>query len=119
MPDVMQQLDMSRFFPSVVQAVPAKDRIVFAYMNDGSIRRFDMKPLIESGGVFEPLRNPEVFASAITVLNDTVAWDLDGNRDPAACIDIDPFILFEQPAVHDPLAEGESVRASKSSEYMS
>lgn len=111
MPDVVQQLDLSRFFPSVVQALAAEDRIVFAYMNDGSVRRFDMKPLIESGGVFEPLRNPEVFASAITVLNDTVAWDLEGNRDPTTCIDIDPLALFEQPIVRDPLAEGESARA--------
>ena len=101
MSQVMQHLDMSRFFPSVVQAVAAENWIVYAYLNDGSVRRFDMNPLIESGGVFEPLRNPETFTSAITVLNDTVAWDLNGNRDPTACIDLDPFMLFEQPIVSD------------------
>lgn len=35
-----------RFYPEVYQAVAGKDYTVYAYMNDGSVRKFDVKPLI-------------------------------------------------------------------------
>lgn len=47
-----------------------------------------------------------VFSECLTVLNNTFAWDLDGNRDPAACIDLDPCELYKScPVVEDPLKE--------------
>ena len=96
-------LDMTRFFPQVLQAVPTDDFGVYAYMNDGSVRFFDVKPLIRPGTVFEPLKDIEYFKSKLTIINDTVAWDAGGNRDPYKCVDLDPFVLFEQPMVADPL----------------
>ena len=90
---------MDMIFPKVLQAIPAKDYTVLAYMNDGTIRKFDAKPLIKKGGVFSPLADVETFAKTLTVLNDTVAWDLSGRRDPADCIDIDPFTIQAQTAV--------------------
>lgn len=93
------QLDTSIFFPCVLQAVATDDFQVYAYFNDGSVRLFDVKPLIQSGTVFEPLRDIEVFRSALTVLNDTVAWDFSGKRDGSDCIDLDPEMLFDLPAV--------------------
>ena len=39
----------------------------------------------------------------MTVLNGTVAWDLEGNRDETRCIDIDPFTVYDSPVVKDPL----------------
>ena len=98
-----QELDMTRFWPKVVQAVPTDEYGVYAYFNDGSVRFFDTKPLIKSGTVFEPLLDIEVFKSKLTVMNGTVAWDIDGLRDTRKCIDIDPLVIFEQPAVEDPL----------------
>lgn len=44
------------------------------------------------------------FRNALTVMNDTVAWDLLGCFDPANCIDIDPFTVAECEAVSDPLS---------------
>ena len=35
-----------RFYPEVYQAVAGKDYTVYAYMNDGSVRKFDVKTLI-------------------------------------------------------------------------
>lgn len=36
----------------------------------------------------------------------TVAWDIDGTRDPHTCIDLDPCDLYEScPVVEDPLKE--------------
>ncbi len=59
--------------------------------------------MIEQGGVFHQLRDKAFFVSRLTVLNDTVAWDLTGEHDPSQCIDIDPFTVAECPTAADPL----------------
>ena len=33
-----------RFYPEVYQAEAGKDYTVYAYMNDGGVRKFDVKP---------------------------------------------------------------------------
>ena len=93
----------NKMFPVVVQAVAGDDYTVFAYLNDGTIRKVSVKNLIEQGGVFEKLKNPEFFRNALTVMNDTVAWDLSGHFDPTNCIDLDPFMIAECEVVEDPL----------------
>ena len=40
---------------SVVQAIPREDHTVYAYFNDGSVRRADIKPIIAKGGIFARL----------------------------------------------------------------
>ena len=91
-------------YSTVVQAVPGSDFTVYAYYSDGTVRLADIKPLIARGGVFAPLADESVFRSRITVLNDAVAWDLEGNRDETACIDLDPGKMYrESPVVDDPL----------------
>lgn len=45
--------------PKVTQAVAGEDYTVYAYFHDGTVRRFDAKPLIEQGGVFLPLRDED------------------------------------------------------------
>ncbi len=70
-------------------------------MNDGAMRALNMKPLIENGGVYEPLKDPEIFQKKLTVIGYTVAWDLDGSRDEYRCIDVDPFVVFNSPVVDD------------------
>lgn len=94
-------LDTRHFFPEVFQVVPGEDYAVYAYMNDGAVRLFNAKPLIDKGGVFEPLKDKELFHKALTVIGNTVAWDLEGNRDEYRCIDIDPFEIYESPIVTD------------------
>ena len=95
-------IDMENFWPSVVQVVPTDNHEVYAYFNDGSIRLFDLKPLLKSGTVFEPLRDLSTFKEKLTVINGTVAWDMGGNRDPKKCVDIDEFSLFSQDPVEEP-----------------
>ncbi|MCL2810870.1 MAG: DUF2442 domain-containing protein [Clostridia bacterium] len=96
-------LNMTYFWPRVLQAVPTDEYQVYAYFNDGSVRLFDVKPLIKPGTVFAPLENLSFFKNKLTVINHTVAWDVGGNRDPSACVDLDPLVLFQQPIVADPL----------------
>lgn len=95
-------LDFRYFYPEVFQAVAGKDYIVYAYLNDGSIRKVDIKPLLVGDcGVFEPLKDKDIFKNTITVIGNTIAWDLTGNRNEYDCIDIDPFFVFESPTVAD------------------
>lgn len=84
---------MENIFPAVVQAVAGEDYTVFAYMVNGTIKQYDAKPLISKGGIFEKLRDKDFFVERLTVLNDTVAWDISGDRDPSECIDIDLFTI--------------------------
>lgn len=92
--------------PKVIQAVAGPDYSVYIYFHDGTIRLLDTSSLIENGGVFAPLRNEDFFRSRLTVINDTVAWDIDGTRDPCTCVDLDPCELYEScPVVEDPLKE--------------
>ena len=92
--------------PKVIQAVAGPDYTVYAYFHDGTVRLFDARSLLEKGGVFFPLRDEEFFRTRLTVLNDTVAWDIDGTRNPKTCVDLDPCEMYETcPIVDDPLRE--------------
>lgn len=54
--------------------------------------------------VFRSLKDIHVFLDTCTVLNDTLAWDIDRNRDNTTCLDIDPDMLYELPAVEEKIA---------------
>jgi hypothetical protein len=98
------KLDFTYFSPQVLQVVPTDDYKIYAYFNNGSIKLLDVKPMIKPGTVFEPLADIDFFKSKATVINDTVAWDIGGGRDPSKCLDLDPFVIFKLPDVDDPLA---------------
>ena len=92
------------FMPAVVQAVPGDNFTVYAYCSDGAVRLVDVKPLIALGGVFAPLADLNFFRDRLTIL-----WDITGDRDPTACVDLDADQIFAKaPIVADPL---ESKRA--------
>ena len=99
----MTNLDTKHFWPKVVQVLPTDNFEVYAYLNDGSVRLYDVKPLLKKNTVFESLMDIQVFKSKLTIINDTIAWDMGGNRDQCKCIDIDPFTIFEKEPVADPL----------------
>ena len=90
-----------RFYPEVYQAVAGNNYTVYAYLNDGSVREFDVKPLIKQGGIFKRIEDETIFKNTLTVLNGTVAWDIAGNRNKYECIDIDPMTIFKCPVVPD------------------
>ena len=52
-------LDLQYFFPEIYQAVPGKNYTVYAYVNDGSVRKFDAKPFLEK--YFFPIYNGFLF----------------------------------------------------------
>ena len=55
-------------------------------------------------GVFRALRDMEIFINRCGIMNDTLAWDIAGNGDPTACIDIDPDTLYTLDAIEDRLS---------------
>ena len=91
------------FWPVVLQVIPTDNFEVYAYLNDGSVRLYDVKPLLKENTVFEPLMDLQTFKNKLAVINDTIAWDMGGNRNEYKCIEIDPFTVYEKPQVADPL----------------
>ena len=76
------------YLATVVQAVPGDDFTVYAYFSDGTVR----------------LADPSFFRERLTVMNDAVAWDVSGSRDPYTCIDLDPCQMYDSACpVADPL----------------
>lgn len=72
------------------------------YFVDGKIKLFDANELVEQG-IFKQLKDKRRFKEACTVINDTLAWDLSGKRDPYECLDLDPEELYKKcPEVKDP-----------------
>ena len=91
------------YMPEVIQVIPRNDFKVYVYFDDGSIKLYDAKKIINKG-VFQKLQNIEIFKNTCTVLNGTLAWDLNGNYDESECLDIDPFTIYEYyPDVDEPL----------------
>lgn len=93
------------YYPEVVQAIAGNNRTIYIYFSDGHISKYNMNPLIQRGGIFKKLENDIFFRNNLTVMNGTAAWDLTGHHDPAQCIDIDPFVLYDAEKVSDPLEE--------------
>lgn len=90
-------------FPKIVQVVPTREYTVYVYFEDGKIVCYNVKPLLEKE-VFSVLREIECFIETCTIMNDTLAWDISGNRDNARCIDIDPDTLYMLDAVKEKIA---------------
>ena len=55
------------YMPEVVQviATPVRDYQIILYFDDGSIRQFDVAPLLD-GPVFQPFKDVELFRHALT-----------------------------------------------------
>ena len=91
-------------FPEVVKVKPNDDYTVYVYFSDEKIVCYDLKPLLEKN-VFRKLKEKDIYMDTCTILNDTLAWDISGNRDENSCIDINPEILYELEAIDEMIAE--------------
>ena len=78
---------MSNIKYIVVKVKPEDEYMLLVDFADGSQKRFDVKPLIERGGVFEKLRDKEFFNNVKTG-RDTVVWD--------DVLDIAPESLYDK-----------------------
>lgn len=87
-------------FPKIVQVVPTEKYTVYVYFEDGKIVCYNVKPLLNKES-FIILRELEYFIKSCTIMNDTLAWDVSGNKNNTTCIDIDPDTLYELDAVKE------------------
>lgn len=87
------------YFPEIVQVIPNDDYTVTVFFSDGKIVLYDVKPLLGKG-IFQVLQDKHIFIDRCTIMNDTLAWDIENNNDPSNCIDIDPDTLYELDAVN-------------------
>ncbi len=94
---------MTDYFPTVVQVIPKENYTVLVFFDDGKITLYDAADLIKKG-IFTKLQDISIFMDTCTVMNGTLAWDIDGRRNASECLDIDPFMLYEQPAVNGNIA---------------
>lgn len=90
-------------YPAIDQVVPFNDYTVYVYFEDEKIVCYDVKPLLGKP-VFLKLQNYQFFHDRCTIINDTLAWDVTGNRDPSQCINIDPDTLYELDVVAERIA---------------
>lgn len=90
------------YMPEVIQVIPTDDFNVYVYFDDGSIKLYDASEDIKKG-IFTVLKDVKKFKECCTVLNGTLAWDLEGNYDETKCLDLDPFNIYENsPEVEEP-----------------
>lgn len=90
-------------FPKVVQVIPMTNYSVYVYFDDGKIVCYDMSYMLEKEA-FSVLKNIDIFMDTCTIMNDTLAWDIQKNRDQTACLDIDPDTLYELPCAKEQIA---------------
>ena len=87
----------------VVQVIPNENYKVIVYFVDGAIKEYDISHLVGKG-VFECLCNKDFYVNNCTVLNGTLAWTLDGKYNKNNCLDIDPYVIYENGInISDPL----------------
>ena len=90
------------YFPEVIQVIATTDFNVYIYFDDGSIKLFNAKDLIQKG-IFTKLKDKNLFVETCTVLNGTLAWDINGKYDTSECLDLDPFELYNMcPEIEEP-----------------
>ena len=82
--------------PRIFQVRPNDDFTVNVYFDDGRIKLYDARRLIDKGGIFTQLSDAKFFSERCSVLNNTLAWDTVGNLDPTECIDICPDVIYEE-----------------------
>ncbi len=89
--------------PQIVQVIPTDKYQVYVYFEDGKIVCFDAKYLLDKE-IFKVLKDINIFKNNCTILNDTLAWDINGDRDETKCIDIDPDMLYDLEIVSEYIA---------------
>jgi hypothetical protein len=90
---------MQDYFPVVVQVIPLDNYHVQVFFDNGKIVEYDASSLLQ-GEVFKPFQNIKIFKDTCTVLNDTLAWDISGDKNLSECIDLDPFMLYELESIN-------------------
>ena len=78
--------------------IPTDDYKVYVIYENGKKYLYDANRLVEK---FKILQDIDFFKGRCTVINDTLAWDIDGDMNEENCIDIAPESIFDSEEVTD------------------
>ena len=92
---------------SVISAIAGDNYTVYFSCNDGAVRKFNMKPMIEKIRAFAPLADHHVFRNNLIVFKGTIAWLTDKNLG----IGVTPLTLFKGAHVVEKSERNEFSRA--------
>ena len=84
------------YAPEIYMAVHHAGPLVDCYFTNGDVRRYDISPAVQRGGVFAPLADEETVKRSLTVYKGCLAFDLTGSRDPFEIIDFCPDTVYEK-----------------------
>lgn len=93
--------------PRLFQVLPREDFSVVLYYDNGEVRVYDCRWVLEAKSVFEQIKETPRFLELCTIMNGTLAWDTSGDRDPHNCIDICPDTVYQ-----DSVKTADPLRAS-------
>lgn len=80
----------------IKQVFPAERNKVYCLCGDENFRIYDATELVELGyGVFENFKDPTFFYDRCGVINNTLAWDTIGDKNPYKCIDVNPEHIYK------------------------
>lgn len=82
--------------PRLYQVIPQEDFTVILFYDNGEIKLYDCNWISSETGVFDKIKNIEIFQRLCTVMNGTLAWDVSEKRDPYNCIDICPDTVYQE-----------------------
>ena len=87
---------MTTIRPKLFQVVPADDYKVYLYYDNGEIKVYACSWILNESGVFEKIKDKEIFKDTCTIMNNTLVFDISGKRDTYNCIDICPDTIYEE-----------------------
>ena len=79
----------------IIQVIPTDDYKVYLYFEDGKIKLFDVKVLMDRIP-FKKLKDKNVFKDTCTVLNGNLSWSLDKSYNKRTLIYVDSLKLYSE-----------------------
>jgi len=93
------------YIPEVYMVAHYKGPLVDCYFTNGDVRRYDITPAVERGGVYAPLADENVIRKTLTVYKGCLAFDLKGSRDPFEIVDFCSETVYEKGESIVPIAQ--------------
>lgn len=84
----------------IERVFPAEGNRVYCLCRDGNFRIYDASQLVKYGaGVFAHFKDPAFFFDKAGTINNTLAWDVSGDKNPYKCIDVDPQAIYDSECI--------------------
>lgn len=80
----------------VYSLIPTDDYKVYVIYENGKIYLYNADRLVKR---FDQLKDIDFFKERCNIINDTLAWDMNGNMSEEDCIDIAPESIFNSQEV--------------------